>query len=378
NSAAWLGLDWLGDAEVFQLVTLGPDLYNGTAGLSLFLSAHAAVAGQSASADLALAGVARLRKQLKSRNAARIARSLGVGGAIGLGSAVYALTVMSKNLRDPGLRDDAHRAAELMTDELVAADKRLDVIAGSAGAILCLLRLYRDGQSEGALRRAIKCGEHLLAQQRMGETGRRSWVGQGMGPRPLNGMSHGAAGFAYALASLSAATGREDFAAAAQECVDFENSSFSAQRGNWPDLRVEGTEAWPCRWCHGAPGIGLGRIGMARLPGTDGAVLKADVQGAVEGTRTAWPSPLDTLCCGTLGSIEFICEAGDFFGRDDLRDLAKREMASVIRAAADTGDYRWNSGERQFNLGLFRGMAGVGYTALRQVDPSLPNVLIFE
>ena len=117
---------------------------------------------------------------------------------------------------------------------------------------------------------------------------------------------------------------------------------------------------------------------MARLPGTDGAVLKADVQGAVEGTRTAWPSPLDTLCCGTLGSIEFICEAGDFFGRDDLRDLAKREMASVIRAAADTGDYRWNSGERQFNLGLFRGMAGVGYTALRQVDPSLPNVLIFE
>jgi lantibiotic modifying enzyme len=29
-------------------------------------------------------------------------------------------------------------------------------------------------------------------------------------------------------------------------------------------------------------------------------------------------------------------------------------------------------------LGLFRGMAGVGYTALRQVDPSLPNVLIFE
>ena len=195
-----------------------------------------------------------------------IARSLGVGGGTGLGSIVYALMVMSKNLRDPGLRDDAYRLAELVTDELIAADKRLDVIGGSAGAILCLLRLYRDGQSEAVLRRAVKCGEHLLAQRRLGEPGRRSWVGQGLGSRPLNGMSHGAAGFAYALASLSAATGREDFAAAAHECVDFENSSFSPQRGNWPDLRVEGGEAWPCQWCHGAPGIGLGRIGMARLP----------------------------------------------------------------------------------------------------------------
>jgi type 2 lantibiotic biosynthesis protein LanM len=377
-SAAWIGLDWLGDAEVFQLVTLAPDLYNGTAGLSLFLSAHAAVTGQSAPRELALAGVARFRKQLKSRNAARIARSLGLGGATGLGSLVYALTVMSKNLSDPALRSDAHRASELMTDELIAADKRLDVIGGSAGAILCLLRLYRDERSEATLGRAVKCGEHLLAQSRLGEPGRRSWVGQGLGQRALNGMSHGAAGFAYALSSLAAAAGREDFAAAARECVDFENSSFNAQRGNWPDLRAEGGEAWPCQWCHGASGIGLGRIGMTRLAGTSGAVLKADVQGAVDGTRAAWPSSLDTLCCGTLGSIEFLCEAGDLLGRQDLQDLAKRELAGVLQYAAENGDYRWNSGEGRFNLGLFRGMAGVGYTALRQVEPSLPNVLIFE
>lgn len=377
-AAAWIGLDWLGDAEVFQLVTLGNDLYNGVSGIALFLSAHAAVTGQSASRDLALAGVARLRKQLRSRSAARLARSLGLGGATGLGSVIYAMTVMAHNLADAGLRADAHHAAGLVSDELIAADKRLDVIAGSAGAILCLLRLYRDGQSEAVLHRATKCGDHLLAQHRPGETGRRSWVGQGSGPRPLNGMSHGAGGFAYALASLSAATGREDFAAAAQECIDFENSSFSPQQGNWPDLRVEGSETWPCQWCHGAPGIGLARVGMARLPKTRSAVLTSDVQTASETTQAAWPSAVDTLCCGTLGSIEFLCEAGDLLGRNDLRDLARRQMGAVVQQASASGDYRWNSGERRFNLGLFRGMAGVGYSALRQVDPSLPNVLIFE
>ena len=74
---------------------------------------------------------------------------------------------------------------------------------------------------------------------------------------------------------------------------------------------------------------------------------------------------------------EFLCEAGALLERRELRDVAKRYMAEVVQQAAATGDYRWNCGERQFNLGLFRGMAGVGYSALRLVDPSLPNVLIF-
>ena len=43
---------------------------------------------------------------------------------------------------------------------------------------------------------------------------------------------------------------------------------------------------------------------------------------------------------------------------------------AVLEARHRTGDYRWNSGKRQFNLGLFRGLAGVGYTSLRQVDGS--------
>jgi hypothetical protein len=49
-----------------------------------------------------------------------------------------------------------------------------------------------------------------------------------------------------------------------------------------------------------------------------------------------------------------------------------------LRAAAARGDYRWNSGKGRFNLGLFRGLAGVGYTALRRLDGSLPNVVIWE
>lgn len=378
RSAAWIGLDWMGDAEVFQLSPLGPDLYNGVSGIAVFLAAHAAVTKHAPSAELALAAVTHLRKKLKDRNAARFARSLGIGGATGLGSLVYALTVISKSLGQEEVLADACAAAALMTDELIEADKRLDALGGSAGAILALLRLYRDTQADDVLARAVACGEHLLHQERVGPEGARSWIGHGLGQKPLNGMSHGAAGFGYALASLAEATGRDDFRQAAFECLAFENSTYDTDRHNWPDLRHTGEPGWACRWCHGAPGIGLARTALLKRGGTNAAALQTDIRNALVGVEQAWPAEIDTLCCGTLGTVEFLCEAGEALGRPDIRRIAAQRLAAVVQAAGSAGDYRWNSGKRRFNLGLFRGLAGVGYTLLRQRDDTLPNVLIWE
>jgi type 2 lantibiotic biosynthesis protein LanM len=376
--AAWIGLDWLGDSEAFQLVCLGPDLYNGVSGIAVFLAAHAAVTNNAHSRDLALAGVSYLRTMLRGPNAARMARSVGVGGAAGLGSIVYALSVMSNFLGCDDLLADAQAAAELFTDDLIAGDKQLDVIGGSAGAILGLLRLYRDTRLADVLGRATRCGEHLIASRRHGPEGRRSWIGQGFGTQGLNGMSHGAAGFAYALASLSAATGREEFAQAASECIAFENSSYDAERHNWPDLRGGGEPFWPCQWCHGAAGIGLARLATVRRRGMDAGLMTRDARNAVEGVKRGWRGHVDTLCCGALGNIEFFCEAGNVLGRGDLQELASLRLMEVVQSKAVAGDYRWNSGVGKFNLGLFRGLAGVGYTLLRQLDASLPNIIVWE
>jgi lantibiotic modifying enzyme len=138
---------------------------------------------------------------------------------------------------------------------------------------------------------------------------------------------------------------------------------------------------WPCQWCHGAAGIGLARVATARRGGDNAArdeFLAADIRHALEGAERGSPMPVDTLCCGTLGNVEFFCEAAAAIDRADLRELAAQRLKAMVDRAAATGDYRWNSGKRQFNLGLFRGLAGVGYTLLRQIDRSLPNVLIWE
>ena len=211
------------------------------------------------------------------------------------------------------------------------------------------LRLYRDTGSDDARARAIRCGEHLLAQPRLGTEGRRSWAIPGKAGKSLNGMSHGAAGFAHALATLATATGREDFAQAAAECIAFEDSTYDAERHNWPDLRTDETH-WPCQWCHGATGIGLARLGAMRL-GTGKAratsTALADIENAVIGVQTHKLTPVDTLCCGTLGGIEFLCEAAETLKRGELRETAARRLLAVVERAGALGDYRWNNGERQ-------------------------------
>jgi lantibiotic modifying enzyme len=190
-------------------------------------------------------------------------------------------------------------------------------------------------------------------------------------------MSHGAAGFAYAFASLFELTGRQEYASAAKECVEYENSSFDQGQRNWPDLRSS-PPSWPCQWCHGAPGIGLARLAMARLDPTGAQSLQSDIASAIEATRSSPTARLDTLCCGALGRIEFLCTAADALGQADLRSSAMQSLLQIVEEARRRGDYRWDVAGRKYNIGLFRGLSGVGYTALRRVDSALPNVLILQ
>ena len=115
--------------------------------------------------------------------------------------------------------------------------------------------------------------------------------------------------------------------------MEFENASYDATRGNWPDFRGD-EPSWPCQWCHGATGIGLARIGTARQSGMKSPEIVRDVLFAVEGARSARPAAVDTLCCGTLGNVELFCEAANVLGRSDLRELALQRLTDVL---ADCG-----------------------------------------
>jgi lantibiotic modifying enzyme len=122
----------------------------------------------------------------------------------------------------------------------------------------------------------------------------------------------------------------------------------------------------------------MSRASLLKRGAMEAEILRVDIHNAITGSDRCWPTEIDTLCCGTLGIVEFFCEAAEAIDNSDVRDIAAQRLAAVVQAASLAGDYRWNSGKQQFNLGLFRGIAGVGYTLLRRVDNRLPNILTWE
>jgi type 2 lantibiotic biosynthesis protein LanM len=302
---------------------------------------------------------------------------MGIGGAIGIGSVVYAMTRISQLLGEPSLLEDAQHAACLITAEAIAGDTALDVIAGSAGTILGLLALYEVAPSQAILDRAAMCGQHLLRVRTPSAGGYRTW--STLQGKPATGFSHGAAGIIYALLRLYATTQDREIFAAACEGIVWENSLFSPEAGNWADVQGDASPIFMTTWCHGAPGIALARIGgLAML---DTPQIRADIEVALYKTQQAAIQGPDHLCCGNLGRAEILLTASQRLARPELAHMAREKAALVVTKAEKRGSFVLNAllPQRLYNPCFFQGLAGIGYGLLRLTYPDvLPSVLLWE
>lgn len=359
-------------------------LYSGSMGIGLFLAAYAFTHHSDRYKKLSLAAIADVRQHLAGPQASQFWEPMGIGGATGLGSLVYGLTIIADLLSSPEILDDAKKAANLISPEYISQDESMDVIGGSAGAILALNKLFQVTKEPWILERAVLCGEHLLAHARQGSNDKRYWSSATAELKHLNGISHGASGFAYAFSCLGLATGRPDFNLAMRECLDNEDENFHLSSKNWylETAYPNGIGA-RCQWCHGAVGIGLTRLALAaqydseQQPGGY-CGLRRDVQSAVQGTHTNLNRQNDSLCCGTMGGVELFDEASEFLQLPQTQELGRMEFAKKIGFAREQSKYQLQSANDKVPLGFFNGLAGIGYTALRRTERRLPNVLLWE
>ena len=134
--------------------------------------------------------------------------------------------------------EDALRLGSLIAEGLISSDEKLDVMAGAAGSIIGLLPLWEHSGRQIFLDRTAVCADHLLSRQ-IDENGNRGgWMT--FAPRPLAGLSHGAAGIALALVRAFSATGVSKYLQAARSAIDYERSIFLPVADNWLDLRGQG------------------------------------------------------------------------------------------------------------------------------------------
>ncbi|MBN1994407.1 MAG: type 2 lantipeptide synthetase LanM family protein [Anaerolineae bacterium] len=387
GSATWLGPQYISEVKRYQLSALSYSFYDGTTGVGLFLAALARITGDDTWRNLSLAAFHSTREGLK-KEFDDLFRLSGLGGTSGVTCPLYPLVRSGQWLGDESLIEDARAAAQKLTREQIQIDPILDIISGSAGAILGLLAVYEATGDIVALERAVDCEEHLLNSRVAAFTGHRVW--KGIASQPLTGFSHGAAGGAYALQRLAQASGRAEFDAAAEEALAYENALFDPAYNNWPDLRnsVDGTSADLAQpefmngWCHGAAGIGMSRLGNLAL--ADTPTIRRDIEAALTVARRSLAKSeqlADHLCCGNLGRVELFATAGQALRKPELIEEARGYAAQIIAHAEQDGGFHYAAFLPRgiFSPGFFQGGSGIGYELLRLAYPEkLPNVLLWQ
>jgi type 2 lantibiotic biosynthesis protein LanM len=373
----WAKIDYKPGWFSFEPACHQLDLYDGLAGIALFFATLANVSGQSKWRDFALQTLAYPRARLAEPDSELT--KMGIGGASGLGSLVYGLSTVGRLLGEDELYAEAGHAASLISQEAIDLDDVLDIVGGSAGALLAILALWRQRPSASLLAQAVACGQHLRYCQDTMPEGGMAWR-TSVSDHPLTGFSHGASGMAYALFRLAEASGDDSFAQAAHNALAYEAAVFMAEINNWPDYRVPpGAGQNPSTmnaWCHGATGIGLARLAMPQTP-----MVQADLQAAL---ATASNDPLaivDHICCGNAGRANFLSEAGHRLGRPDLSASGHHIFAQMVKRARADGGYTLLADlpPTIWNAGLFQGAAGIGYSLLSAARPGLlPNFLLWD
>jgi len=135
-------------------------------------------------------------------------------------------------------------------------------------------------------------------------------------------------------------------------------------------------------WCHGAPGIGMARLGLHRLLPEEPEVLN-EANIAVQTTAaTLIPTPRGagnfSLCHGDGGNADLLIMASDVLARPELRGQAEAAGIRAFEQFEDQG-LPWpcgvpGAGETP---NLLLGLAGIGYFLLRLYDAEAnPTVLL--
>jgi type 2 lantibiotic biosynthesis protein LanM len=393
EGAHWLGVGPLDD-RTWGLFPSGTDLYAGTAGMALFLAFLGALTGDPSHTLLAREASAPVRAHVRfwldaGEKEDRLPHSSRppIGGFDGFGSAVHLLTHLGVLWDDPELLAEAESLVETLPG-LIDRDERLDVIYGAAGCLLSLLGLHAVRPSERTLEVAVRCGERLLATARPMTPG-IAWTTMEDQP-PLGGFSHGTAGIAFSLLQLASATGQERFRAAARAALAFDRSLFVPELANWADLRVfpsrergaepvDDTSATTTRppmvaWCHGAPGIGLGRLGaLSALDDTD---MRGDIDAALAATIGNGFALNHSLCHGALGNVEMLLTAAGVLDRPEDHRALQRATAEIVSSIEVNGPVTGVPLGVE-TPGFMVGLSGIGYELLRLAAPDrVPSVLL--
>ena len=358
---SWVGAADAADRSRPEYRPVGPLLYEGTAGIALFLAQLAVVTREPGLRRTAIGAVrhAVARGPVSPRDGFHA----GTPGIAWAAARVGAL-----------LEDDEAREGARTLLPLAPPGPRTDLVSGTAGTIVALLGLASELADPALVRAATDAGEGLLAAAGV-KAGQWTWRdADHPRARSLCGVAHGASGVAWALVELFAATGEDRWREAANGAFAYERAQLDERTGTWPDLRRPPrgpAEAMRGTWCYGEAGIALSRLRAIEVLGDGPICSDADI--AVQTVRECWTEMAQfaigdlSLCHGLAGGATALLGAGE------------RESAAALAAVAlarHSADEDWPCGVPGVSPGLMRGLSGIGWWLLAVADPTTAPPLL--
>lgn len=361
----------INDQIEYKVMDVG--LYDGIMGVCLFYGYLGKITGNKKYTDITKACLNTVLSQYINKKQ----KYPMISAFLGHSSVIYTLSHLVEILDDNSLLTYCEQLIQDL-EHLIADDNVYDFLGGSAGVIIVCLDFYLQTGYKKALEVAIKCGDHLLGNYKKTSKG-FYWLSKSRkNANPLAGLSHGATGISWALLRLYKITQREDYKIAALKGLEYENTLFNNERKNWADMR-EKEPSYSVFWCHGASGVGLGRLMM--LDEYNHEDIKDDLDSAIITTiDDGFQQNSHSLCHGDFGNLDLLLIASRKLNNASLRKEAYVK-AGLIFEEFKTQNSQWKCGipGEDPTPNLMLGLAGIGYELLRLFDEkSIPSVLVLE
>jgi|LSQX01.3.fsa_nt_gb type 2 lantibiotic biosynthesis protein LanM len=375
----WVSLTNEVNANRYIIKPLGQNLYNGKVGVAMFLSALYSVTKEDRFKIMVNNVLKDIVDDINNLDIIFVKKKyklMGIGGMDGIGSLIYGLTKVGEYCNAKLYISAALRLSKLLTKEVIENDKKFDIISGSAGCLLSLLKLYSNCKKKHLLELAIICGNHLVESQHRNTIFPKAWSVDN--EVPLTGFSHGSAGISYSLMKLYQITNDSKYKLSSLKGIEYEQELYK-KNNEYPDLRenIHNKDAM-YSWCHGLTGILLSRIAISKI--YSNLEIEEEIARGIIVINSKYTSIIDHICCGNFGKVDTLLQYSMYHNNSTTMKMAKVMAKKLVLKSKLNNGYIINNLPQKFvSPTLFQGLSGIGYELLRVNNPeNIDSVLLLE
>ncbi|SDZ16232.1 type 2 lanthipeptide synthetase LanM family protein [Thermoactinomyces sp. DSM 45892] len=367
NDVTWIGLAPTAN-NLWTIAPMDFGLYNGVCGMALFYSYLDQICKNREFGNLAKAALQ------TACNAGPLIQD--TNAFVGQSSILYTLSHMTALYGEKEEWMSSMKELLPNVEQKIEKDQHFDLIYGGAGIIHVLLNMAEQFNWEHPLLIAQKIGHHLIKHAIQTDNG-VAWH-TGKDKALLGGFSHGTSGIAWSLLRLANVSGHDKYREWGLKALHYDRSLYDESTKNWRDIRHEKGSSSPVQWCHGAPGVGLGRVLCLPYLPADPYILD-EIATSVETTSQEGIGFSHSLCHGDLGNADLLLMAGISLKREDWIKSAQSIGHNVIQTQKELGKYLTGVSHFLETPSLFLGLSGIGYQLLRLAYPDqVPSVVSLQ